>query len=76
MRDKNDSSKHALKDLDFSKKDITDLPYEITGLSDLYLLFIQQNPNNEGATETLETMIDFYEGREVLIIETSLIVIG
>lgn len=76
MRDKNDSSKHALKNLDFSKKDITDLPYVITGLSDLYLLFIQQNPNNEGATKTLATMIYFYTGREVLIIETSLIVIG
>jgi Leucine-rich repeat (LRR) protein len=54
-----------LRDLDFSNNEITDLPYEITNLDKLYLLFIQVNPYDEEAKETLESMIGFYESKEV-----------
>ena len=54
-----------LKDLDFSNNDIVDLPYELTSLDKLYLLFIQQNPYDEEAKETLESLMAYYEGKEI-----------
>ena len=54
-----------LQDLDFSNNEIPDLPYEITELDKLNLLFIQKNAYNEEAKETLESMIIFYEGKEI-----------
>jgi len=57
-----------LKDLDFSNNDIVDLPYELTNLSKLNLLFIQQNAFEEQAKEALESMVTFYEGKEISFI--------
>ena len=58
-------SLNRLKDLDFSNNDIVDLPYELTNLDKLYLLFIQENPYDAEAKETLESMKGFYKSKEI-----------
>ena len=54
-----------LRDLDFSSNEIPNLHYEITKLDNLYLLFIQQNPYDDEAKETLEAMKIFYKDKDV-----------